>query len=271
MAQITARHGIKAPASPNHAFNVGYSTVYPVSRPNFTRLIPAGPIHGCVSCGYSPHFAAQPSPPAPPNVSPGHPGTSGINMPTAPRQPAPSATLCPPPEFGSLSSPPVANTTPGYPFTSPPPPSFPFNPDMAGSTAGQAPPVAPSSVACSTNPACLTVFSNVGVSPYRQLDSRYRSTSFQRVARRDHRRTRSHSPAPYSRPCVSGALGRSSQERRPVVPGADRRVVHQQLSVVAPLTRSQSQQQHPSGAGPRTTIFFCWSPGSSPPIISVGH
>ena len=120
-------------------------------------------------------------------MSPGHPGAFGVNMPGAPRQPAPSATVSPPPGFGTLSRPPVANTTPGFPFTSPPP-SFPFNTEMASTTAGQAPSMAPSSVACSANPACVTVFSEMNVSPYPQVDSRSRSASFQWVARRDHRR-----------------------------------------------------------------------------------
>ena len=116
-------------------------------------------------------------------------------MPGAPRQPAPSATVSPPPGFGMLSSPPVANTTLGFPFTSPPPPSFPFNPEMVGSTAGQA-----SSVAPCANPASVTVSGDVNVSPYPQVDSRSRSASFQRVACRDHRRQRLCSPAAYSRP-----------------------------------------------------------------------
>ena len=59
---------------------------------------------------------------------------------------------------------------------------------MTGATAGQAPSVAPSSVARSTNPARATVTSDVNVSPYPQVDLRSRSASFQRVAHRDHGR-----------------------------------------------------------------------------------
>ena len=144
---------------------------------------------------------------------------------------------------------PVANTTPGFPFMSPPPPSFSFNPEIAGATAGQA----PSSVARSTNPARATVTSDVNVSPYPQVDSRSRSTSFQRVAHRDHRRGRSRLPAAYSRPCVPGASGPSSPEPRPAVPNTGRRVAHQQPPAVALPARRRSWQQHPPGAAPQTT------------------
>ena len=135
---------------------------------------------------------------------------------------------------------------------SPPPPSFPFNPEIAGATAGQAPSVAPSSVACSTNPARATVTSDVNVSPYPQVDSRSRSASFQQVARRDRRR-RSRSPAASSRPCVPGASGPGSPETRPAVPNTGRRVAHQQLPAVAPPAHPRSRQQHPPGAAPQTT------------------
>ena len=272
-----------SPASLSNAFNAGYDMVsawggrtpnigeafiqgtlfaqrarppFYVSGQSFPRPIaptPAGPGQGCAGCGHNPSFAARSGPSVPLSVSPGCPGASGLNMPGAPRQPTPNVTVSPPPGFGTLGSPPVANTTPGFPFTSPPPPSFPFNPDMAGATAGQAPSVAPSSVARSTNPARVTVSSEVNVSPYPQVDSRSRSASFQRVARRDHRRRRSRSPAAYSRPCVPGASGRGSPEPRPAVPDTGRRVARQQPPAVAPPTRPQSRQQRPPGAASQTT------------------
>ena len=140
-----------SPASLSNAFNAGYDMVsawrgrtpnigeafiqgilfaqrarppFHVSGQSFPRPIaptPAGPGHGCASCGCNPSFAPRSGPSVPPSMSP---GASDLNMPGAPRQPAPSATVSPPPGFGTLGSPPVANTTPGFPFTSPPPPSF---------------------------------------------------------------------------------------------------------------------------------------------------
>ena len=166
-----------SPASFSNAFNVGYDMVsccggrtpnigeafiqgtlfaqharppFHVSVQSVPRPIaptPAEPGHGCASCGHNLSFAARSGPSVPPSLSPGHPGASGLNMPGAPRQPAPNATVSPPPGFGTLGSPPVAKTTPRFPFMSPPLPSFPFNLEMAGATAGQAPSVAPSSVA----------------------------------------------------------------------------------------------------------------------------
>ena len=272
-----------SPASLSNAFNAGYDMVsawgggtpnigeafiqgtllaqrarppFHVSGQSFPRPIaptPAGPGHGCASCRYNPSLAARSGPSVPPSVSPGYPGASGLNMPGAPRQPTPNVTVSPPPGFGTLGGPPVANTTPGFPFMSPPPPSFPFNPEMAGATAGQAPSVAPSSVAHSTNPARVTVSSEVNVSPYPQVDSRSRSASFQRVARWDHRRRRSRSPAAYSWPSVPGASGRGSPEPRPAVPDTGRRVAHQQPPAVALLMRPRSRQQHPPGAASQTT------------------
>ena len=141
MAWIIARHGTTLLPLLSNAFNVGYDMVsawdgrtpnigeafiqstlfalrarppFHVCGPSFPRPIaptPAGPGHGCANCGHNLSFAAQSGPSVPPSVSPGHPGASGVNMPGAPRQPAPSATVNPPPGFGTLGSPPVANTT----------------------------------------------------------------------------------------------------------------------------------------------------------------
>ena len=124
---------------------------------------------------------------------------------------------------------------------------------MAGATAGQAQSVAPSSVARSTNPARMTVSSEVNVSLYPQVDSRSRSASFQRVACRDRRRRRLRSPAVYSRPSVPGVPGRGSPEPRPAVPDTGLQVAHQQPPAVAPPKRLRSRQQRPPGAASQTT------------------
>ena len=127
---------------------------------------------------------------------------------------------------------------------------------MAGATAGQAPSVAPSSVALSTNPARATVSGDVNVSPYPQVDLRSRSASFQRVARLDHHRRRSRSPAAHSQPCVPGASCRGSPEPYPVFPDTGRRVALQQPPAVAPPTRPRSRQQRPPGAAPNPQILL---------------
>ena len=109
-----------SPASWSHAFNAGYDMVstwggrtpniveafiqgtlfyqcarppYPINGPS--AHTPAGPSHGCVTCSYNMCFAARPGPWAPSSVSLGHPCSSGVNMPGAPQQPAPSVLRVP--------------------------------------------------------------------------------------------------------------------------------------------------------------------------------
>ena len=108
---------------------------------------------------------------------------------------------------------------------------------------------------------------DMNVSPYLQVYSRSRSTSFQQVACGDHCRRRSFSPAAYSRPWVPGPW---------VV--VHRSLALQSLTLVVKLCINSRLRwppptrpwflQHPFGAAPQTTIF---SVGSSSPNISLGR